>query len=149
VLAALAEQREASGSQLEVVVVTEPDHEIVERVSRDVGHLAAYLAHEVLVRLREMEERRALAAMDPFHHAPLLECLERPVHGRWRDRRMDRMEAARDVFDGEMLVRAREQLDDGASRRGDPFAARPDLIEDATRVVGWKVLDHDVLARGA
>jgi hypothetical protein len=146
VLAALAEQREASGSQLELELVTEPDHEIVERVGGDVGHLAADLAHEVLVRLREVEERRALAAMDPLHHAPLLECFERAVHGRRRDRRMDRMEAARDVFDGEMLVRAREQLYDGAARRCDPFAARPDLIEDATSVGGWQVVVHDVLA---
>ena len=55
VVGALSEEGEAARLQLEVVRVVQPPHEIVELVRRDVGDLAAPVADQVLVGLRQVK----------------------------------------------------------------------------------------------
>src|SRR5260221_7018057 len=128
---ALAEEREPARSQLESVAVEEPPSEVVELRGGNVRHLAARLAHQMLMRLRQVEERCPVAAMDLLDHAPFLERFERAVHRRRRDRGVHGVEARRDVVDGEVLARAREQLDDRSAWGGDAFAALADQRENA------------------
>lgn len=130
VVSALPEEGEAARLQLEVVRVVQPPHEIVELVRRDVGDLAAPVADQVLVGLREVEERRALATSDLLDHSPFLQRFERPVHGRRRDRRVRHLQPTGNVVDREVLACGRKQLDQSPARRRDALASRTDLLQD-------------------
>ena len=87
-------------------------HERRELMRRNVEHSTTFLAHDVRVRSRQMEERGTVATMHVLHQAPRLERFEGPVDGGHVDLRMRALDMLGDAFGSEVLVRAAEELDD-------------------------------------
>ena len=122
VMAAATHQGIVGDVELEAVGIADACHEWRELVRRNVEHSATFLAHDVRVRSRQMEERGAVAAMHVLHQAPRLERFEGPVDGGHMNLRMRTLDILGDAFGSVVLVRAAEKLDDRPSSGRDASA---------------------------
>ena len=126
---AAADQRDVPDVQLEGVLLAYPRDERVELGGRNVVDAAALLAHEMAVRAGEMKERRTVRLVHVFDESPLVQGVERPVHGRQMDLGMRVVNTRRQIVGGEMFGRAREQLDHEPPRGRDPPAFGAQRVE--------------------
>jgi hypothetical protein len=126
---ATAHEREVAGMQLEVVVVAQTRDERRELLGRKVDHVAARLAHEMLVVERQVVDRRPVADVDVLDDPHAHQRFHRSVDRGEVDRRLAEADQTRDLVDREMVVATGEELDHEATRLGDALTAHAEQPE--------------------
>jgi hypothetical protein len=127
------------------VLGTESDREVVEQRCRDLQHVAATLAHQVVMGpVGKVEHGTTGSELDPLDDAEFEQHVEGPVHRALVELGIIGANGGDDVRRRHVMTRtADEGVDDHAARSGHPSATAAETLDDLIGPLGGH---HDVEA---
>lgn len=128
-----------SGVEAKAVSLLNLALERSEHVGGDDDHVAAGVAHQMVVNLiSQVVHGRSVTEVDMGDHAQVGQGVEAAIDGRGVDVRVLGSHRGRQLFGGDVPGRIEEGAHDGSPRGGHPSTARPEQAEDALEAT----LDH-------